>query len=706
MLCLTALLALRAGTVSFATDAAPVKAVVADLARQSGEALQCGNDLASEPLFADFKDQPIEVVLTKLASVMDADWVQQGSVRMLTRSSARRKAAADAERAKIAAKIDSILAFQAKRLGGSAFDRHEAELAADRYRLVDLNGEASTDDLKHQKETNPLTRFTVRMLGILGGDRLAKMVLGRRVVYADLPTVLQQTLPAGGPAAIRDFTAQIKLVEDAKTKLGNPRKPYVNWGDLPQYGPGSFKVGYRKTLFAIRRTGPIAFSCQLSVVDPAGNRIVAGEGTFPARPVRSAPDLPHRGVALEIDDLTRKFCTLRRYIGYARAMSRNGLTKDQRKITGSMGVSMSEADGQNPAIDLKELLGDPVGRDPMGLVAGKLSRQVCGPKGPLLGTVSDGLVTSLMQFIASDSLKTDDDLAYQMEQRSTAEEERIPFASTAREDGWTIVRPYLPVAARKARMDRVALKELVASIRREGCLTIAAASRYQSTAPRIPTYGTLDWSYICYASPDADQALVGYVFNEALPFLGSLTSTQWAQFGKGPLTVGDLSPAQREIVRGWFFDQQLFHTSVPEDMTDMGLLRGKPLSVEPTELFLSGIPLTTEVSVASQSSDEIFARSATGLTVAMDPESLGLAEAMELKGQKQTTNEWHRQLIDYRLGVRTGYAVEVKVEPSYSVKLPSQEVRPRPGSTFGARDRLPEAILKRVDEAREVFGSD
>ena len=66
VLCALALVLLQ-GTVSFEADAVRTDALVADLARQTGRQLLCDAVVASEPVIAQFKDQPLDDVLKVFA---------------------------------------------------------------------------------------------------------------------------------------------------------------------------------------------------------------------------------------------------------------------------------------------------------------------------------------------------------------------------------------------------------------------------------------------------------------------------------------------------------------------------------------------------------------------------------------------------------------------------------------------------------------
>ncbi len=700
MLAICAALLLPA-TVSFEANSVAVGELVASIAKQAGMRLESAKDVALEPLTVQFKDRPVDEVLTKIAEVVKAEWVPASQTLVLSRSVSLARQQEAAEQSLIGGRVSAMLLATRNLAEGSVpLDRARALLYMDRYRLAQMGQDALLTEFERMAQSNPAAKAASRMMAEVPKDLVA-MKLRDRIVFSDKPTPAQKQLPAKTNPALATLLADLKLLEEAKAKIGvRKNQRLVNFGGMPSTGPALLRDGYGKTLLVVERRGPLIYSWSLVMVAKDGAGLLTASGRIP-RQTGALFQASHKGKDLALTDEQSAFAELWN-IGYMQAMTSFGTLPDGTKISGSFAVSTHESKGKDTLAPVRHLLLDPVTNDPTGILVGSLIRQLAGSR-PLIASIPDSSIGELARRINQDKLKTLNDVQESLEQVHSPAVSRLPLARFRTADDWMLVEPYLPVGDRKVRATRAPLRDLMRRIKSEGTLTLNAASAYFRASGTLPSFGSLELIYASNADLGIDSSAAQGVFNASLPFLASLSSGQW-ESAKDGLTRAEMTTQQKAVISHWALIDlaQSYLRLVPQRGTQMGFERHYPLDIEPTEMFPRGVPSTAVVTIATMTRPVVLARASNGFSFAMDAESLGLFESL-LGDPVANPGAAARNLETYRMAQRVGYTVEVQLTDALAPRFDLSEVKAVTGTAFGPKEKLPASFLKRSEEAKAAF---
>jgi hypothetical protein len=694
-------LALTSPSVSFAADAVTVGALVKDLARQTGTRLDVAPLLAAEPVVAQFENRPLDEVLVRLATLVDADWRDDGGVRMLGRSSSRQTDLERAERRKLAELLTRMLDLRLRRFAQSgAYDQADATRFVDRYRLAEMDDDAMFAEYRRMAADNPVLRASVAVFRTVDPTLLIRMRRGQRIVFSDVPTPTQTPIAARGREALRNLRKEVEAMETAKKAL-TPRKRLMNFADLPSLGSARLSDGYGKTVLVVRRQGALQFSFEMEVVARDGRRILRGAGDIPTRGNPYDTQLPQKEEPLRIPDEMRAFGTLTHRVGVKMGTTRFVKLDDGREVRPRFWVPFEEDQNDDPVRLIRPKLADPIRYDPIGLVPGPLLRQIATRrKLPLLASLGDNAVLQLGRMIALDKIRTEDGLIAGLTGSTVSEEDRVPLATFQESEGWIDVRPFLPVDAHANRIDRRALANVLASIRKEGALSLATAAAYG----RTPSMGSLDEMYLGRATPEVGLDEVRGLFTPALPFLVSLSPAQWQSLDQAPVPIGELSASQREMVRRWVYEELVngYRTFVERRSPNTPDVDRYPLATEPTEMYPAGLPADFRVSLNRANEPVVLTRSAQGLAFNLTPASIGLLEAMQANPEANP-DAARRTLTGYRLATEAGYRLTLHYPGGQDLAFSTVETKATAGSRFGPRTALPAAIVREIEQVRDAI---
>ncbi|MGV3618766.1 MAG: hypothetical protein ACO1SV_25870 [Fimbriimonas sp.] len=695
------LLSQSAPDVSFAADAVTVGALVKDLARQTGRRLEVAPAVASEPLVVQFEGKPLDEVQTRLANLVGATWVGQGGVPTLSRPASQRTDQERQEQRHLAEHWTRMLDLRLGRFDAHSFTSKDADLLVDRYRLAEMEEEALMTEYHRMAGDNPVLRATCRILKTLDPAAVFRLRIGERVVYSDAPTRMQVAMTGKGRAALATLRKEVAEMEAAKKRVGfHPKRKLVNFAGLPVIGPGTTQKGYGKAILALRRYGPLAFRYELTLVAGDGQRLIEADGALPAVVNRYGTKMPTEGHPVEVSESARDLSQLvSRGGGVKMASSQKVDLPGGKSEWAAFWVPFEEDNNDDPARRVRPLLSDPVKHDPIGILAGPLLRQIATRrKLPLLATLGDDALEHLAFQIRGDQLPNEEAVVATLTGTQIAEESRVPTATVALGPDWIEVKPYYPVQARANRFNRQAMGELLASVRKEGVLTMPAAVRYGRPPGRI----TLAFAYAAFGDAAVGSDEVLGLFNHSMRFLASVQPPQWDALEE-PQSLSALSGDQKETVRRWVYESLFsqFRDQAEESGRNPMDPGQRPFELEPTELFPNGLPATARISLVRTEKPLVLTQSSQGLRFSLTPASLGLFEAMQAK-PSQFPDAARRSLTAYRAATRTGYQVVVQLGEGEKLKIEAYETRPLPGSRFGLRSGLPEAVRKQADHVRDT----
>lgn len=690
-------------SVSFASDAVRVDALLEDLASQTGLELRCDAGVGATPVVAQFHERPLDEVLALLGKVVDAEWDVQGGVRRLSRSGELRLKQEREEAKRMAALVDRQVRQALAEVDAlPELDRAEADRIVDRYRLAEMTSAAQQAEFVRMSTTSPVRRAAVRLLAAVDPQKLATMRIGERLVFSDVPHPSQLRLPSTSKQPLKALREECRTLLAARERLGEQLRAKANFGGLPEIGPGTLEACYGKTILACTRTGLGRFRLTLLVTDRNGSGILTGATDMPSRMAALFTPYTQTGKPLEISDTMEKLAFLRRDIGYAAASSGTGVRlPDGSTARRQFAITASESEGLPPDLGLGAIFSDPRRWDPLGYAFGPLLRQVASAQGkPLLATISDEALFALLLAVSFKQIATHDGLEQLLAQTQIEEGARTPYAAVVEQEGWLAYKPWLPVAARKQRIDRTALRELIARIRAEGALLLEDAIAYSAKAPAKPGFTSLDSMILVHAVPEVDrQSIESLIGADALPLLASMTSSQLARAAEGVL-VRELGPEQKEWIRRWAFEQYPYNAGLLGTPREGGM---RAVDLEPTEIFPNGVPLDSGFLIERTQAPAVLAAAKSGWRFAFDLDGMGYQESLGPRGQLVGVT-FDREFTSYRPAVRTRTTVRLRIPGRTEMTSVVSETRPAPGSKHGPRDALPKNLLDRIDLVRKAFG--
>lgn len=667
--------------VSFQADAVRTADLVETLAAQSARKLTCSPAVAQEPVVVDFTKVPLSEVLSRLALVVGAEWVEENGELRLTRTSDLIAKQQRQERERILAAWKDMLEAGEKEVSElPVFDENEAK------RFAELLKQLEEDDSiisKIQLE-NPTNRAAVLLLARIGAQAISSLAIGERVVYSDHPTPMQRAFPPGSSAILNDLARSSKRLKEA----GVTRPTYSG---LIRLGVGNFSQ-YGKTVFAITRTGPLRLSYSILVVDQEGNGIAYGSGSAPEFLRTLYAPRSERGPRLDLTTETLLLAKIACEAGVASASGTRTQLPNGREVGVSSWMTHSERDGVPLDRGMGRILSDPVTYDPIGLYFGKLLRQIAKhEKLWVLGTVGDDILFRLAQGLTFFGIATHGDFLEHLDQNHVPKAARVPYAEISRETGWLIVQPYLPVNARANRFNRFAARELIQAIQSKQYAAADDGIRYVSKSAHTISFGSIDKILISHATPSVDQTSIDKILITPAEFFAAAGPQTWRTFLNRSIPYSHLPPNLRKIVHQWVY----WSSRMGRDVSlNFHYPRESPLAKEPTELLPNGIPGDTIVEIEVIELPAVIAKSTTAHYFNMSVYSLAYESSFYSLTQTTRTYEAFRPAMEF------SYVVTVHLPGGVKESRTLVETVPRIGSTFVGREQLPQDLLKQYEEAR------
>lgn len=697
------LLSLAEAEITLESSAMRADRLVAELASQSGERLECADEVAAEPLVVQISNRPLAEVRERLARLLDAEWQEaEGRLILHRPPELRRKKVAD-EAKLLHESVEQLLSeVRLENAKLPPIDRKEAERFASPLTL----GPTGLDqkEYNYRVQANPLNRAGSEMLEALGAARLTGMYVGERVVFSDSPNSVQRPLPAGSSSILARLRKGLDLLHEAKANRQLPEGQTVRIGGYLEIGPSSIAAGLGKTLFVLQRRGISQYAYTLTLVDREGKLIARASGNFPDRNRARAQTYSGQGKSLVVPKEVQLFAFLRKNAGYAAGGGPAAKLPDGTPIRAGFGVSFAESEGRSPDLGLGNLLDDPVGRDPLGLTFGPLIRQVAKERqAPLLATLSDDGIVALLDALQHQGVRTHDDLLDFLTQAGVPASVRSPHGVLLPDSGeWMLIRPVYAEAARKERFNRVALRTLVGQMREKETITLEDAAAYVRSSSGVPSYVSLEMMILRSAVPTIDRSVAEAIFSPALTFLAEMSPAQFQRLRTAGAPYSDLTPGQKETLRRWLYDD--FSRTRPEPIEGPPLVFRGPLMTEPTELFPQGFPPATPVMVETSALDAVIARATTGFRYALNLDSLAWHDTMGAEGDFIGA-KYSRHYVGFRPARQTRYAVVAHFGPESTIQQGTIETKPIEGKGEITRDQFPEEYRKRIELAKSAFRS-
>lgn len=194
--------------VSIEAKARPLSEVVAELGTLTGNDLKCSRQLENEIMLLRIAKRPVEEVMRKVATVLDAEWRDDGDRRILVRADKRNRELLDVERslkrAEAQKTLDQIAATVSKTPSPqSRFEALRAKVAAD------------PDDFDGPWVQGPAGFWVGKMALAIRPDDLASIPDASSIVFATDANRLQREMSAGMQVSLRSMLAEVRDLLEA-----------------------------------------------------------------------------------------------------------------------------------------------------------------------------------------------------------------------------------------------------------------------------------------------------------------------------------------------------------------------------------------------------------------------------------------------------------------------------------------------------------
>jgi len=607
-------------TITYETVAKPVGAVLAELGPKIGMKLAATAEANQEIVIVSVHDVPVKDMMDRLAIVTSCDWQQDGDTYTLKPSQSMRNkerdyaiteatkkiVAAIADRVKLAAKqqkMFSDIAAKAKAKAQKGDDKAGKEDESDDGGTIDMPsfgmfGGGGADD---EVITGLLQGVDPTVLAEIGPDERAVWVSNnpnrmQRILGTNSAALIQQwivkhnaSIPTGAnvasgpemdqvPAAIKNMIA---------SKMQPVKEPVAKALLTVQRGMMFDTLGLQINLKAYSAQGKVLLQATsmlgsqlMDQVQEAMEQAASGkpgEAEKKPAPPASTP------IAYSPDSLA--------------------LQKAESSSKGSPNFNIKLPD------DLRAKLIHPEKNDPLAFTVTDCLLSYAKDRGKdIIADVPDGALESSTMTGLSDAPKTVADVQKEIEKGDTMRQV---------EDGkYLLIQPEDPEVSRLNRVDRDALRKLLASVEEKLMPSLDDIAEYALASPP-PTENPLSMEYVMLFMPSTLMSMVmdgGATNWDAIRFYGALDPNQKQTLRSGGgFTIGSLGSNAQHYASRFLFSGEANLTpegSAPAQAdlmttmmsTFMGGAGGNDYREEPTEVMPGG--LTTDAAVTCGASKE------------------------------------------------------------------------------------------------------
>jgi hypothetical protein len=552
-------------------ERAPV--LLARLSEHSELPLVAAPELANEVVMVRTKDRPLGEVLAALAEVLSAEWRRDRNTFVLSRPARTLRAWEEEVMRERRRQLDEAVATFQKNAGlESGWTWREAEAALRQARTLRDAGQvrSSTEGriaLLQAEQRLVGGRTIARILGQIDRDvLLARLVDGRRAVFASHPTRLQSGIGQGA-GILAAFEAEHAALLEASGTLTEDTKPGGAIFSESDYKPQPLPAKPAKMMLLGE-----GMTWELVVADAEGNPLFRTETQIgfllrAARRIADPLDLGNGPIQLRDD--SREFLTA--------------------IYPGLMGRRPWEEDLPARA---RELLLDPESYDPLSLHTSDALAAVALQTG-------DDLIAWLPDVLAHPSVSPD---------RWTTKmfvDGAANSLSFERRDGWLRVVPVDPFAAVSNRTDRKFLGELAREAGSVGVWNLGLQAK-------VALHGGPSGASLLYRYRQA----LSLEFNgtehsvapEALQLFGLFPEQQRRRMREGlQIPVSTMAEAHRSLLSSWLYNAHR-RFSLTATGPGQGSMMLDAWSSEPTNSFPNGIPSTAVLRIRTSELEHAYVR--------------------------------------------------------------------------------------------------
>lgn len=591
--------------VSLEFSARPASEVVAALAKSASQNMMVAGNLAKEPLFVDISDRPVGEVKAALAKALHAEWSEKDGLWTLARSQSKAVQLRQAEAIRLAA---SLRASQEKVLAGLPDENWTAKMAEDSVNKILAQREEIRKRVQFPPESNltifssgpamptPANGVLRSVISKLPAEVMAATLPGKRRVLSTRPNAMQERLGLNLDSSIRAFAQGMNLMAQAVKNANRPATDASFAGGLSLDFRPLQSVSKVNVLLWRSYDGDEVI-VGVEIMDQAGVLVGAESVVLTVQPERANPgEIP--GDAAVTPELQEYFRVLA-----SRASLSQNVASMAWNIDGDFVVLNSTDALSEPTISspLRQTLSDPVRRDPLSFML----------EGGMKAWQAQGIDDYVIR--VPDTLYTQVQSAWSGKSASTTAfvRELMSLCERADNDSLAVLRPKEPLKAEAERIDRVALRDIMAIVQRQGYNRLSDVCAYVAGRFGPGEIERFDTDYLRFLAP--------YVANELNNLRGQdFLSCKWlASYGTrldtfaagtSQAALASMSKTQQDAVRSMVFDAPL-QPSIQEGSGSIGVFasddsatgpggaEGRFLNRNPTEQYPNGIPGEATVSL-------------------------------------------------------------------------------------------------------------
>lgn len=531
-----------------------------ELSQITGLDLKCGTPIRDEMLTLYVRDWSTSEILKKIAETLNAEWAKEGenTLRLVREPSKARDElrASEAQRAEL---LRGVIAAATKDISREPLTQEQIQNASSELgRNIEQAQRGNGGGMREmgrrfaQTASNlPGTRTTMLATGEIDPALLASIRPNGRLVFSSAPTSMQRRLGPNGLRYAQQMVADQRLMSDmaAGGQLQGPMGRMGGMGGGMMMGGERGEAASGPTTYAmlvVRRNGDSdTFTLQFIAANAGGVNQASGFGFIgnvidPPAPKFVLPDEQ----PIELRPESAAFAKL--------VAGANPAGPVQRLIQadGAGRVEFtSETESKNVApADLRKYLAEPHLNEPLALFLGDSFKAVSKDgERPVIAAVPDQLMGLANQFTEGLTTKA---FVQALQQQGAM---NVLF-----QDGWIVMRPQDPAAARANHTDRQALAQVIKSFESKGYLSLDERASFALNAPLYPGRTDLDTLAFGALFPEfsrRDRESILGENREWLRLYGTLTSSQkQALQSEGGLPLNMLGEAQRNELNRIVFD--------------------------------------------------------------------------------------------------------------------------------------------------------
>ncbi len=700
--------------VTFSCVAKRAGTAVQELSQASGVKMEAVGQAAEEVIFISVKDVPLKELMNRIATATSCEWqTANGTLRLVPNFTLQRQQAAAEQQRRLQSTRVAL-----KELADSLKPKKDAN-PSESGDHGSISAGVTVDStqgatLSMTGNGSPAQKAVARMALGLDAQAIAAMEPQDRLVFSSAPTRMQRNLPNTWQTSIsqliaeqNEFAKQYQKTQDTEPKSEEDAQA-MKWveqmGLMQQFKP--INQPPAKVLLVFTRNGFFGgLSFHLNLYNEKGEAIFTGMGMLNVKDDESLMDFGD--LSIDIPGQPKKPKPTPQADEKPIEFSKESIEIGQL-LQPTMG---EDTLAKQPSPELKAKLLRPDLYDPLSFSYSEGLMAIADRKN--LNVVA-ALPDSMMGFLRASSKVPSTPSAY------LAQLQDGKRTTTELADGWLVVKPANPYAARLTRTDRVALANVVGSADKKGLPTLDDLSAYamKNEEPMRTPVGMI---YLMLFAPSAiSQGMGGLTSWDMLRLYGQLGAAQRQQLLSGTsLAFSNLTPDEIAIVRkmaygamtkiivdrpgqkpkddGGFFDMiSQYFPAGTMDYRD-----------EPTEIMPDGIPaggMLTLKSTADYFAVPVTEKGTSNLRMgALGPDEIAMLKYMTEQPAFAATASMMPSMDRLRVGDRTTLDFNFLVAPNVHFQQTLHDDKLDEGKAVASLDSLPDGFKGRINKRLEAL---